>query len=236
MSYVLTVALMSDAVFATGTGIPGAVDIDTDQDADGFPRISARRLLRLLADEGRELLSAVGSVAVGSSEQGAVERRLGTHERVFGRGGTAQGLDGILAVGDAVLPDEFRRHALWDTHDAAYPRRRSAQEVCEALTYVRQQTAVHRETGSAAEHTLRSVRAVLKSLWFEANLDWRVEPGEEDLAWVAVCALALRRVGLRRNRGRGRVTCRLHDRQSRADVTDTLAGSFLATLRASGEP
>jgi hypothetical protein len=57
---------------------------------------------------------------------------------------------------------------------------------------------------------LRASRALLRATPLVAQLEFSEPPTPDDLALLAACALAVRRGGSMRNRGRGRIDLLLH--------------------------
>jgi hypothetical protein len=82
--------------------------------------------------------------------------------------------------------------------------------VLNLLTTIRRQTAIDPERGAYAHGSLRSMRVLLRDTILLAALDFDSTPSSRALALLASCALAVRRGGTGRNRGRGQVQCLLH--------------------------
>jgi hypothetical protein len=84
-------------------------------------------------------------------------------------------------------------------------------EVLAALTVIRRQTAVDATIGAPEKGSLRASRALLRATPLVAQLEFSEHPTPDDLALLAACALAVRRGGSMRNRGRGRIDLLLHE-------------------------
>lgn len=221
-TYWLCFTLLSDATFGRGEGLAGVVDQEVEHDEDGLPYLRGRALKGLLNEECANILFALGQQAPDTSA-----RWTQAAQRLFGGPGSTLGDDALLRVGDAQLPGKLREAVEIACHgpkDAV-----SADDVLTALTAIRRQTAVDEETGTPDEHTLRAMRVVLRGTPFEARLDFTDLPGDErrelrddDLALLAACALGLRRAGIGRNRGRGRLKATLNaDQDGRPGVDIT---------------
>lgn len=87
-----------------------------------------------------------------------------------------------------------------------YPELVSAQDVLSLYTSLRYQTMIDRETGTAAETSLRNIRVVDEGLTFCGTV--RLKGGTRKK--LTILALALRNLsqaGMKRNRGFGRISC-----------------------------
>jgi len=181
-----------------------------------MPYLRGRTLKGLLAEECANILFALD------------ERAAHWHtaaQRLFGRPGSTLEDSAMMRVSDACLPADLRAAVAADVEAGKY----SATDVLESLTAIRRQTAMD-ETGVPVRGSLRATRVTLRQTAFEADLSF-VEPvTQDDQALLAACAMALRRVGTGRNRGRGRVTSRLIDAHEQ-DVTDTHFARFEEVLR-----
>jgi hypothetical protein len=114
--------------------------------------------------------------------------------------------DIVLHFGDARLPHELRAGLA----AAREEDRPSREEVLAALTTIRRQTSIDAATGAYARGSLRAARALVRGLTLIAPLDFAREPKERERALLAACALATRRGGIARQRGRGQLRLLLH--------------------------
>lgn len=190
--------LVSDATFGRGDGAAGVVDVEVQHDEWGCPYLGGRSLKGLLVCECAEILAALPEAIKPRWER--------TAQRLFGNPGSTLEDNALLFTGDARLPDDLCAAIAQDVQ-RGNPRR---EEVLESLTALRRQTAVD-ESGVPKEHTLRTVRVVLRETPFEAKLRFAEDPNEDDLALLAACVKAFRRAGTGRNRGRGRLRAELLD-------------------------
>lgn len=220
MSYTLSVTLESDATFARGEGTGSEVDTEVEHDsATGLPFVRGRVLKGLLTEECANILFAL----VGNSAEPKLQQAAG---RLFGRAGSTMQDDGLLRVGTARLPADLisavQAQVEIDKLDPA--------DVLASLTDVRRQTSVD-DDGLPQAGSLRSARVVLRGVAFVAPLSLPAQD-TDGMALLAACVKAVRRGGLGRNRGRGRLTLALQK-----DGRDVTANHFdmFAKLVASGE-
>ena len=102
-----------------------------------------------------------------------------------------------------------------------YPGLVSAQDVLSLYTSLRYQTMIDRETGTAAETSLRNIRVVDEGLVFCGTV--RLKAGTRRK--LTILALALRNLsqaGMKRNRGFGRISCAMlqHGKDVRSVLVD----------------
>lgn len=192
--YYLSVRLRSDVTFGRGEGVPGLVDVEIEHDNRGFPFIGGRALKGLLQEEWQNLQYALGSAAT-HWQQAA--------QQLFGRSGAL--LDGAASmfVGAATLPLELIAAVSDQQLDRA--------DMLASLTTIRRQTAIDAESGAPERGSLRAFRVLLRETPLIAPLEFEDPPDDQTLALLAACALAVRRGGSVRNRGRGRMALLLHE-------------------------
>lgn len=199
MRYYLTIQLKSDTTFGRGEGVAGLVDIEVEHDARGCPEIGGRTLKGLLVEEWTNLRYALAGGSAGDGTEWDEVAIL-----LFGRP-EMDGAGGRLHVGAATLPPDLKAAIAADTE-------LSPAQVLAALTTIRRQTSVNASTGAPEAGSLRAARAVLRGVELVAPLDLRLPSAERPRAeaLLAACALAVRRGGMSRNRGRGRLAVLLH--------------------------
>lgn len=202
MRYYLTIQLKSDATFGRGEGVAGLVDIEVEHDAHGCPEIGGRTLKGLLVEEWANLRYALSGD--GFTVRSAWDDLAAA---LFGASGAGDAGGGQLHIGAATLPPDLRA-AIGADSDL------TPALVLEALTTIRRQTSVDARSGAPEVGSLRAARAVVRDVDLIAPLDLRVPAASREHAetLLAACALAVRRGGLSRNRGRGRLTMLLHQR------------------------
>jgi hypothetical protein len=184
--YTLEITLENETNFSLGAGVSGIVDSDMQQDELGLPTISGRALKGLLVNVCSEILYALDYPPVWEE----------TALHLFGaRGELEDEADGLF-IGDATLAPDLVAHL----HHQALPR----EDILAALTDIRRQTAMN-EYGAPEDESLRAVRVVRRGLTFYAPLFFPTDPGEQERGLLAACVKGLRRAGLGRTRGKGKL-------------------------------
>lgn len=199
MRYYITVQLKSDATFSRGEGVAGLVDVEIGHDKAGCPFIGGRVLKGLLVEEWVNLRFALGK---------AVSTWHPVAETLFGRIGATKRGTAKMHVGAATLPPSL----LHSLHQQVEQNTLTATEILESLTIIRRQTSVDATTGAPEKGSLRAMRALIRQTPLIATVDFDEKPDEQALALLTACLLAVRRGGVARNRGRGRLSLLLHDR------------------------
>lgn len=207
--FLLRIETLAATAPGSGQGQVGVIDRDVEQDDLGLPLIGGRRLKGTLREAALEVCEALA----GYPWAGA---NLLPVEELFGRGGEAA--PGPFRIHDA-RPEEYASLQQWigywrDTDSGAEYFSREA--VGAAYTELRAQTAIDPETGAAAENTLRVTRLIRpgRVFWAQGRLDpptgASADWSERGLRTLFLACRSLRRLGLSRNRGPGRVDVRLH--------------------------
>jgi CRISPR/Cas system CSM-associated protein Csm3 (group 7 of RAMP superfamily) len=215
--YQIQITLLSDTTFGSGDGVAGIIDREIEKDADGMPYLRGHTLKGLLSEEADNLINTI-------SDSSIRENWLKIADDLFGQPGSTLDTQSLMHMGNACLPEGFRR-AVSTSVQQQYrlESRVTPTEVLNALTTVRRQTAIG-ENGIAAEGSLRSFRVILRGQEFFANIQFHQEPKPEVLTLLKVSALALRRAGSSRNRGLGHIQCRLL--QNGNDITGNHINTF----------
>ena len=226
MQLFLKVELLSDTTFGGGRGTTGAVDVEAEHDAvTGLPMVPGRSVKGLLVEECFNILYSLERV-----EGPARERVRKDAALLFGVPGSQVGAEGIMHVADATLPAPLCA-AVRETVLESGDKRPlvTPVQVLESLTDIRRKTAVDQVTGAPKSSTLRSTRVVTRGLSFSAPLSFAQNPTDTQLGLLAACVLGVRRGGLSRTRGQGKLSIRLLEPRAdgaRADTTMLHFGSF----------
>jgi len=185
----LRILLLSDTTFGAGSTNATEVDVEIELD-DGVPVVSVKRIAALLKEQWLAMAQVFPGDALLARE-------------VLGEGGDlVPGGAALLHLDTAQLGDGLLAWVL-------YARQRTdfkipSDRLLRAMTTKRAQTARDRTTYGPAAATLRSSRALIRGISFEAPLSM---PGANPDHWrlLARLCLAVRHAGSGRNRGRGHV-------------------------------
>ena len=153
--------------------------------------------------------------------QPALAQLESTASQLFGCAGSTAEEMGNLKVGSATLPEKFWAAVASEVKN----NRLTKQEILNSMTAIRRQTAID-TTGAPRKNSLRSMRVVLRETTFTSTLT--LDDGVDSqtaCALLAACALGLRRGGTGRNRGRGRLSCKLLD-DGGHDITQSSFSDF----------
>ncbi|MCL4871911.1 MAG: hypothetical protein KJ063_23375 [Anaerolineae bacterium] len=212
MSYSLQLCLLSDATFGRGEGVAGLVDAEIEYDVPtGLPFVRGRTLKGLLVEECSNILFSLDGQAHGWHEAARF---------LFGQPGSTLDDQAMLHIGPAILPDDLRRAVKAEIE----AKQLTADQVLNALTGIRRQTAIDEGRGAPREGSLRAMRVLLTGTRLNAALDFREPPSPEATALLAACTSSVRRAGLGRNRGSGRLKLTLW--QDGQEVTATHLAHF----------
>jgi hypothetical protein len=203
--YTVTIQLLSDTTFGRGEGLAGSVDTEIEHDQYGCPVIGGRTLKGLLREEWTTIAETLDR---NNQEWHPIADFL--------FGDTVSEQPAKLHIGAATLPPNLLQHVQKQVQDKDL----TATDVLASLTTVRRQTAVNATTDVPKVGSLRSERALIRTTWLAAPLTFEEEPTDRHLALLAACVLAVRRGGLGRNRGRGRLELRLHTQYPPANYED----------------
>ncbi len=192
-NYALEVELLSDATFGSGGGISTLINSEIQHDEKGLPTLSGRAIKGLLVNECSEILFVLPPEMRARWEQAALN--------LFGqRGEMLDDVAGMFIADATAAPDLVAAiHA-----DLSISR----QNVLDGLTTIRRQTAMS-VLGAPLDDALRSVRVLVKGQTLYAPLSFTAEPGPDEKALLAACIMSLRRAGLNRTRGKGKISVKI---------------------------
>ncbi len=198
----LHLKLLSDGTFGNGDGVASLVDTEIEHDNLGLPFLRGRTLKGLLSEECANILFALEKQ--NSSKLSVFKASA---QFLFGSPGSTINDDSAMKVGMAMLPLELRKAVEVEINK----ERLTSAEVLNSLTSIRRQTAINEKTGVAEDHSLRSLRVLLRQTQLTSLLTFSRTPENETLALLSACVLSIHRAGTGRNRGRGRLKAWLED-------------------------
>jgi CRISPR/Cas system CMR subunit Cmr4 (Cas7 group RAMP superfamily) len=200
--YNIQITLKSATTFGCGDGVAGYIDTEVGHDEFGLPYLHGRTLKGLLQEECANILFSLS--------QDATFTKLSDFEtasnNLFGTSGSDLDADAKMNVGDAVIQEDLANAVKF----AIEKNQITADEVLQSLTTIRRQTAMN-ENGSPKPESLRLMRVILSETIFESNLSFNegFAIDSDEITLLRMSCAALQRVGLGRNRGRGKVAVRL---------------------------
>lgn len=177
----IVIELLSDSCISSGETYNSSIDTDVCYDSYGLPYIPAKRIRGCLREAGLELQDFGMDIDV---------------DAVFGKPGNSSA---AFVLGNAKLKDYgMYVRQLDNCGRAEYIHQ---QTVLNRFTYIRCQTKIARESGTAEETSLRAIRVMKKGLVFAAD----IEVQEEYEETIRLCCQNLRSMGMNRTRGMGEV-------------------------------
>ena len=202
-AYVLEIKLLSPLTSGSGEGRVGLVDRDVVHDDLGLPTFPGRRLKGLWREAYSDVVDAWK--LCGESPVPV--------EVIFGKIGQIPDSEDIcMHISKAEL-NEANSLRPWLDYlqcpNQTGVQELSAEDVMQYFATVRTQTAIDRQTGAAADNTLRLTRTLRAGLVFQANVHFLNSPDETVINALARGAAALQYMGTSRTRGLGKVCCRL---------------------------
>ena len=183
----IRIELLSDSCISSGETYNSSIDSDVCYDSYGFPFIPAKRLRGCLREAGLELKDFGQDIDV---------------EALFGKPGNSSA---AFILGNAKLEDyETYVRQLKSCGKKEYTHQ---QAVLEQFTYIRYQTEIDKERGTAKDTSLRAIRVMKKRLVFVADIDFvvNIDLLSEYTKAFALCCKNLRFMGMNRTRGMGEV-------------------------------
>lgn len=195
-NYTLEIELLSDTAFGSGAGVSALVNSEIQHDHKGLPTLSGRAIKGLLVNECSEILYVLPPESRNYWEKVA--------QTLFGqRGETLDDLDGVFIADATAAPDLVE--AIRADEEVL------RDEVLNSLTTIRRQTAMNM-LGAPLDDSLRSTRVLIQGLTLYAAIAFTSEPDDDQKALLAACVMSLRRAGLNRNRGKGRIALQITTR------------------------
>ena len=207
--YTIKIKLLSDAVPGSGEGYGAVIDADIVFDELGIPFIPAKRIkgcLREAANDVCAMLSASGLESISLKFTREKDDEFDIVKDIFGKQG--QEKSAPIYFSNLTLTQYEDNFNALSYFKHKYPALVSTEGIVETFTYIRQQTAIEEESGTADDHSLRSIRVLKKGVEFQGTVSLeKQEPGIDHLLQL-VC-MNLRRFGSKRTRGFGEIECRL---------------------------
>lgn len=224
----LTIELLSDTCLGSGGGLAGLVDQELLYDSLGFPMANGKTVKGWLVEACADILAGLDKQSTEVLKESA--------DRLFGKPG--DGLDEtLLFIGDAHFPDEIRVQETHDFETkktellvglnerdtrtlqiihgsilSEYHHRVNANK--DSYSRIRHQTAIEssgEKKGVAKDGSLRTIRVINRGNTLVSELQYFGSEENEKNDFALLCAVVscVRRIGLNRTRGLGKVKCSL---------------------------
>jgi len=197
--YEIMITLESDALIGSGEGFGAIIDNDIMFDDLGLPYIPAKRIkgcLRQSAEEVNDMLELSG---IGERfDLGAI----------FGKPGNEEAAP--VFFHNLYLEDyeNFRSWLMYYLNQNEWKPFLSPEVILDHFTAIRQQTAIDEEKGIAKKNSLRTSRVIRKGFRFVGHITI-MSDDERTIEALNLACRNLRNIGSRRNRGFGKITCKL---------------------------
>ena len=209
--YILKIEFLSDTIFSGGETIVSVSDIDILYDEYKIPYYKGKSIkgnIRESADiivENQKLYDkdlAEKNKKIVTTLFGKNYNKYDGEDQLKYKDDQTQG---ILKFENLSL-DEAIKETLKYLVDSGEVKK---EEILNSLTDIRYATKINRQTGTAQNTSLRSMRVLNKDVVFYANIYSDRELSEEELA-LLICAIkTTRHLGTLRSRGKGEVKCTL---------------------------
>lgn len=200
-TYTIKIITCSPLLLGSGEGWSSFIDTDIVFDKYGLPYFPARRLKGLLRESAQEVIE----MFVKSRLNHLWQDENSVLETVFGRKGD---LKGSCAYFNSLHIPNYEDIIGWmDWAFKKFPTVVTIETVLDALTELRQQTAVNSD-GTARPNSLRTLRVLNPGTEFEGTVVFEKEHKAAEKLLALAC-VNLRHIGSNRTRGFGEVECSL---------------------------
>lgn len=205
----LTLELKSPCLIGSAEGFGTLIDSDIVFDELGIPYVPAKRIKGCLRDSAIQICQffELADIMAFDLSKDNTENRYKLVTEIFGCPGSDKPASFYFSNLHIVGYDNIKS---WLHFYREHYRDLVCPEVIiNHFTEIRQQTAID-ENGVAKKHSLRTIRVAVKGLIFRGSIDTEIDD-EERVMLLSLAVANLRRIGTKRNRGFGRVECRLYE-------------------------
>lgn len=208
--YTVKIQLKSDTIPGSGEGLGAVIDADIVFDDTGFPLIPAKRFKGCLRESANDVCAMLEKSHIDSLDIDLNVDKSGQFKVVnelFGEPGKEKSAPIFFSnLATGCHDDSTQALAYFQKQ---YPKLVTPEAVVQTFTYLRQSTAINPD-GTADDHSLRTARVLKKGLEFVGTISLQVPDGNKQ-PLLALACLNLRRIGGKRRRGFGEITCELYD-------------------------
>ena len=184
------ITTLSYTAIGSGEGA-GIIDTELVAHADGLPYIPAKRIKGVLLESATEVTEMLG-----------IEKTL--VDSLFGVAGVSKGK---VWIGNLEVKnhEEISRELKYFNSNKLFKGLTNKEKILSHFSDTRQNTSIDLETEVAKEHTLRTFRVLKPGIVFKATIEVDSPLTEAEKALLYLACLNLQKIGLKRNRGFGKV-------------------------------
>jgi CRISPR/Cas system CSM-associated protein Csm3 (group 7 of RAMP superfamily) len=213
-TYTLKLTLLSPCLIGSGEGFGAVIDSDIVFDEFGIPYIPAKRIKGCLRDSAIEVceMFELANINLFPLTYDGSDNKYTIVSQIFGKPGDEKPAPVYFSN---LTIEGYEKIVQWIRYlMKKYPNIITRESIINQYTELRQQTAIE-ETGTAKEHSLRTIRVAkkeisFKRIFFIGEID--IEVVNDDMIKLLYFACEnLRYIGTKRNRGFGKVKCELYE-------------------------
>lgn len=175
------------------------VDAEVVHDSYGLPYFPGRRLKGLLYESALEMAEI-------SQEEWFTKEQI---EALFGHDGSSEA---NFIINNLYIPDYEIMIKDWAYLKNSYPGLFNKESILNSYTELRYQTSIDKETGTTKEGSLHNIRVLDRGLSFVGNIILK-SSNKIDEHILNLAIKNLRYAGAKRNRGFGRIQCRVIEKK-----------------------
>ncbi len=216
MELILKITTLSDTQIGSGRSFGATIDSDIEFDQYGLPYIPAKRIKGLFRNAVEDLSELDTIKDLRKFDGNHIKKLFGKRvdDKDTETPTSFDNLTGAPISFDNLMIEEHENihpwlNYLFDSFGNAF----NPHIIQEHFTTLRSQTAIDKETKTAQDHSLRTIRVLNKKLTFCGKIHLRIDKEDKDkdafLNALSMATLLLRRIGSQRNRGFGKVKVEL---------------------------
>ncbi len=191
------IELLSDTLVGSGMSHGALIDSDIVFDDAGLPYIPAKRIKGCLLDSARTA-DQMMEVA------GINDRITDMIPVIFGNSGMER--PAPVFFSNLHVQDYDQLYGEFKILSKKFEHIVNQDSVLKYYTYERQQTKISEE-GIAEDHTLRTIRVLKKGFIFYGEIEYDDSVDNQFKKTMSIAGANFRRLGTKRNRGFGEITC-----------------------------
>lgn len=194
--YTLKIELLTDAIFGSGSSVPGFVDADVLHDKYGFIYINGKTLKGKLGEMATVFVNMIKDMD--GYEEIAVKFQKKKNE-LFGM--SEEYNHNKLKFSDCEFSKSIKEYCKYHMKDSDI----KPEEILESLTHVETQTAIDYNSGIAKKNSLRNYRVINRGIVLYSYIYSPKELDDEDKILLASACSLLRHLGSNETKGKGEI-------------------------------